>query len=474
MSDLVLDLRLDRVRYGARIALRDVSLRIARGEIVGVAGHVGAGKTTLALTAAGLLARATRAAIDGVVSHPAGGVPPASYVFANPWTQLTELGGTVEEEVAVGPENQALPPAEIRVRVDRALRAADGRALAARIPRALSGGELQRVSLASALALDAPLVVLDEPTAQLDPDAALRFADAVRALAAGGCGVLLVEQDLSLLAAVAGRVLVLADGAVLAEGAPRPLLERRPPLDERLGSIDRPPGRGHERTTPRSAPSGPPVLDVRALSAGYGEREVLRGVSFTLSRGEVAAWMGENGAGKSTLARAIMGLVPARSGSVVVGGTTLDALPVERRAAHVGLVFQNPAAQLFGRTVLEETLFGPRMLGRPREEALAGAEEALEAVGLGAERDTNPADLTPQAQRRLAIAATMASRPPLLILDEPTAGQDAAGRVWIAKALELQRARGAAAVITHDVAFAQRHCTQAVTLTGGQLSSIGM
>ena len=160
MSELVLELGIGRVRYGAHTALRDVSLRIARGEIVGVAGHVGAGKSTLALAAAGLLERATRATVEGRVDHPLGGAPPASFVFANPWTQLTELGGTVEEEVAVGPENQALPPAEIRARVDRALAAADGSAFPLRVPRELSGGELQRVALASALALEAPLVVL--------------------------------------------------------------------------------------------------------------------------------------------------------------------------------------------------------------------------------------------------------------------------------------------------------------------------
>ena len=462
-------LPISRVRYGEQLALRDIRLQVARGEIVGVAGHVGAGKSTLALAAAGLLARATRATIDGAIRHPAGGAPPASFVFANPWTQLTELGGTVEEEVAVGPENQALAPAAIRARVDAALAAAEAARFAARKPRELSGGELQRVALASALALDAPLIVLDEPTAQLDPEAAVRLGRAIRALAAGGRGVLLVEQDLRLLQAVASRVLVLADGGVLAEGDPRDLLARRPPLDPRLGSVE--PSREMVPMVARSR-NAPGLLEVRALAAGYGAREVLTGVSLTVARGAVAAWMGENGAGKSTLARAIMGLVPARGGSIFVDGASIDALPVECRARYVGLVFQDPAAQLFGRTVREEVLFGPRVLGFARADALAGAQEALDAVGLAGEAETNPADLTPQAQRRLAIAAAMASRPPFLILDEPTAGQDAAGREWIARALAIQAGRGAAAVITHDVEFAARRCTTFVTFAGGQVSNI--
>ena len=179
---------------------------------------------------------------------------------------------------------------------------------------------------------------------------------ALRALAAAGRGVLLVSQDLALLASVAQRVLVLADGAVAAEGDPRELLARRQPmLDPRLGALEPGGAGGPARQT---GAGGAPALEIRGLSAGYGARNVLDGVTLAVPRGITSAWMGENGAGKSTLARAVMGLVPARAGTISVSGMPLDALPVEGRARHVGLVFQNPAAQLFGRTVLEEALFG--------------------------------------------------------------------------------------------------------------------
>ncbi len=245
---------------------------MARGEIVGVAGHVGAGKSTLALAAAGLLERATRATIAGRVMHPAGGAPPACFVFANPWTQLTELGGTVEEEVAVGPENQALAPDAIRARVDRALARADGGALAPRIPRELSGGELQRVALASALALDAPLVVLDEPTAQLDPEAARRFVNAVRALASNGHGVLLVSQDLALLVSAASRVVVLADGAIVADGRSARVAHARTAARCAAGFGGTP---SRARRSGAGA-HGDPLLAISGLAAGYGDRDVLR------------------------------------------------------------------------------------------------------------------------------------------------------------------------------------------------------
>ncbi|HEX6966255.1 MAG TPA: ATP-binding cassette domain-containing protein [Gemmatimonadaceae bacterium] len=479
---LTLDIR--RIRYGRNtVALRDVALELEAGEIVGVAGHVGAGKTTLALAAAGLLGRSVAASIDGRIVHHGGGHPCAGFVFANPWTQLTELGGTVEEEVAVGPENQGVPSAAIRARVDRALALADATHLAQRVPRDLSGGELQRVALASALALDAPLLVLDEPTAQLDPESTDRFAQAVRSLAASGTAVLIVEQNLELLLTLATRVLVLADGAPLATGSPSEVLDRWPPLDARLGAPASVEIRARREMRDgrddayahagRCAPAArAPLLCIDDLCAGYGARDVLRDLSLTIPNGSITAWLGANGAGKSTLARTIMGLVPARRGAIHLGDIALDPLPVEERARHVGLVFQDPSRQLFSRTVLEEVMVAPSALGYPARDADHRAREALEAVGLEHELRVHPGDLSSQAQRRLAIAAAMAAGPRLLILDEPTAGQDAEGRAHIARALERQRERGAAAVITHDLAFAHGACDGGVTIDAGQVSFI--
>ncbi len=455
-----------------RIALGDIDLEIARGEIVGVAGHVGAGKSTLALAAAGLLGRSVPATIDGTIEHPLGGRPPAAFVFANPSTQLTELGETVEEEVAVGPENQALPSDVIRERVDGALALADATRLALRFPRELSGGEQQRVALASALALGAPLLVLDEPTAQLDPEAAAEFASALRSLRDRGAAILIVEQNLELLASLADRVLVLADGAVLASGAPSEVLGRVPPLDPRLGALRASAG-SIARMNREPIAHRDPLLVIDALTAGYDDRVVLRHLSLTLRAGEVVAWIGKNGAGKSTLARTIMGLVEARDGSIGVAGLELTKLPVHERARVVGLVFQDPRRQLFSRTVLEEVMFGPRTLGATRSAALSQSREALSVVGLDGREHEHPGDLAPQLQRRVAIASALASRPLFLMLDEPTAGQDAEGRDFIRAALELQRTRGAAAVITHDLKFAQDACDHNVTIIHGHLSHIG-
>jgi energy-coupling factor transport system ATP-binding protein len=466
----LVSVNLRRVSYGGgRDALRDVVLEVDRGEILGVVGHVGSGKTTLALAAAGLLGRGVPARIEGEIVHPSGAHPAAAFVFANPWTQLTELGGTVEEEVAVGPENQALPTGQIRSRVDTALDTVGIPMLAHRAPYQLSGGEVQRVALASALALDTPLLVLDEPTSQLDPDSSRGFADLLRSLAAGGKGIVLVEQDLELVRQVASRVLVLADGSPIAAGSPREVLDRWPPLDARLGA---PPHLEPPNEDDRASPpprGGAALLRVRDLIAGYDDREVLHGVTLDLPHGTAMAWLGRNGAGKTTLARTIMGLAAHRAGTIEVDGVSIGSLPVEMRARYVGMVFQDPGRQLFSRTLLEEALFGPRALGRQSAEADRSAREALTLVGLERREHAHPGDLSPQSQRLLAIASALASGPRLLILDEPTAGQDAAGRAHIARAIAYQRQRGAAAIITHDRHFASRVCDAAVTLDGGRL-----
>ncbi len=446
---------LERVSYGDRAVLRDVVLEIGQGEIVGVTGPVGSGKTTLALACAGLLGHAVPARIEGKIHHTSLALPVAGYVFDDPLAQLTGLGGTVEEEVAVGPENLAIPRDAIRARVDRALAAADAVHLAQRLPDELSGGERQRVALACALALEAPLLVLDEPTAQLDPDATERFGASLRALAANGTSVLLASQDVDLLRALAARVLVLEDGATKAFGRPGDVLVTP----------------AHTSASVEPGARGEPLFEAREVVVSYSDRTVLDGLTLDVPLGSATAILGENGAGKTTLARAIMGLVPARGGSISVSGRPLDGLPVHARARHVGLVFQDPSRQLFARTVLEEVAFGPRVLGASRHQAHDRAREALASVELGDLEGVHPGDLAPQTQRLVAIAAAMAARPSVLILDEPTAGQDEGGKRRIAAAIARQRAHGCAMVITHDLDFARRVCDRAVTLRNGRAAS---
>jgi energy-coupling factor transporter ATP-binding protein EcfA2 len=451
----VLSADLSSVSYGDRVVLRGIRLEVSAGEIVGVTGPVGSGKTTLALACAGLLGHAVPARIEGTIHHTSLAPPLAGYVFDDPLAQFTGLGGTVEEEVAVGPENLSIPRDAIRARVDRALVAADATHLASRQPDELSGGERQRVALACALALEAPLLVLDEPTAQLDPDATQRFGERLRGLAASGTSVLLVSQDTELLRSLATRVVVMGDGSARASGHPTEVLETTDHADASINDT------AHIE----------PLFEARQLVAAYADRVVLDGLTLDVPRGSATAILGENGAGKTSLARAIMGLLPTRGGSIAVGGQGLDGLPVHQRARHVGLVFQDPSRQLFARTVLEEVAFGPKVLGASTREAHGRAREALQALELAELERSHPGDLAPQTQRLVAIAAAMAASPPVLILDEPTAGQDEEGKRRIAAAIARQRGRGCALVITHDLPFARRACDQAVVLRNGRAVS---
>jgi energy-coupling factor transport system ATP-binding protein len=214
-----------------------------------------------------------------------------------------------------------------------------------------------------------------------------------------------------------------------------------------------------------------PVFEARGIVASYADRIVLDGLTLDVPRGSATAILGDNGAGKTTLARVIMGLVPIREGSLGVEGQRLEGLPTHHRARHVGLVFQDPSRQLFSRTVLEEVAFGPRALGIPQRQAQDRAREALAGVDLADLETVHPGDLAPQTQRLVAIAAAMASGPPVLILDEPTAGQDAEGKRRIAAAIARQRTRGCAMIITHDLAFARWVCDHAVVLRNGRAAS---
>jgi energy-coupling factor transporter ATP-binding protein EcfA2 len=171
------------------------------------------------------------------------------------------------------------------------------------------------------------------------------------------------------------------------------------------------------------------------------------------------------------LARAIMGLVPVRSGTIAVDGRRLETLPVHERARHAGLVFQDPSRQLFARTLLEEVAFGPRALGASHRQAQQQAREALAAVELTEQEKAHPGDLAPQTQRLVAIAAAMASRVGLLILDEPTAGQDVEGKRRIAAAIARQRTHGGVILMTHDVDFARRTCDRAFVISNGRAAS---
>jgi energy-coupling factor transporter ATP-binding protein EcfA2 len=475
----VLDLRAVTYTYpGARRpALREVTVAVEPGEFVVLAGLSASGKSTLLRAACGLVphfhggrfgGRALVGGLDTRDHGPADLATVAGTLFQDPETQV--VLGTVRHELAFPLENRGDGPAAVARGVEEVALALGIEGLLDRATSELSGGELQRVALGAALAGRPRLVLLDEPTSQLDPVAGDELVWLLRRLnEEWGTAVVLAEHRLERCLGHADRVIALADGAVGCDAPPRAFLEwsaehapalqtpaarlfalaglRPPPsgvrearatlrahglLDEPAPAAPAPPPRGVRRRDPYA-------VRARGLWCELpGARAVLRAVDLTLAPGERVALMGRNGAGKSTLLRHLAGLARPTRGRVEAAG-------------RVALLLQNPNDYLLHETV--------------REEASA---EALAAVGLGGLGARHPRDLSGGERQRLALAIVMdrGERPTAVLLDEPTRGMDRAAKADLAR--RLHGLEAAVLVATHDAEFAAAVGERVVLLADGR------
>ena len=411
-------------------ALQDVSLELEPGEVVALLGPSGSGKSTLLRALAGLVphfhggrfsGRVVVAGLDTRSTRPAALAGTVATVFQDPEDQVVMT--IVANEVAFGLENLGVNPAEIWPRVERALAAVDALHLWGRKSVELSGGELQRVCLASALALEPQLLLLDEPTSQLDPEATALFLAAVERL---GATVVLSEHRVARALELANRVLFVDGGRIAFDGAPSEaaawLAAERPCWTEAC-------------VEPTQALSDEVVLRARDISFAYREAvPVLEGVDLEIRRGEIVALEGANGSGKTTLARIVCGLVEPHAGTVEVAG-------------RAGYLSQDP-----GRYLVEETAVAEVALAVKRDEQRARV--ALEAADLGWAAARHPRDLSSGERERLALAAVAVAEPDLLVLDEPTRGLDPDRKAELAARLDAYAAAGrGVVVVTHDPDF---------------------
>jgi len=463
------------VSYGSHAALADVSLSIGAGEFVLISGPSGCGKSTLALALAGLIPQAVparvsgRVMVDGLDTQQAP-VPALArmvgIVFQNPATQL--FNTTVEEEVGFAPRNIGLSAAEIQARVDEALEAVGIGHLRKRKLRALSGGEQQRVAIASVLSLRPSVLVLDEPTAHLDWRGVEQLLGALERLRREhGVTVILIEHRLAAAASVATRVVLMERGRIVADGAPEVLLSDRAllaTLGLRYPWCDV--GRRVDPVGPAPRPRGDePLVALYGVSAGYGRHRVLDGLDLAIYPGQFVALVGENGAGKSTVARVLADIVRADRGKVE-WHPSLRRLPAGQR---VGLLFQNPLNQLVCDYVDEEVAYGPTnyRVGADLGTLLAAAD--LEGL-----RRCRIQNLSAGQQQRTALAAALAVRPRLLILDEPTMGQDWAHLSRLMDYLTQLNENGQAILlITHDDRLVCRYARRIVRMAGGRIVADG-
>lgn len=486
-------------------ALTDLSLEINAGEFVLVIGRSGSGKSTLLRCINGLVPHVSGGRFSGRVmvnsldtryNEPSELALHAGFVFQEPEAQfVTER---VEDELAFGMENMGVLRHTMRKRMEEVLDLLGIAALRRRTIDSLSGGEQQRVAIAAALALQPRVLVLDEPTSQLDPLAAEEVLAALARLNADlGLTIVLSEHRLERVAQHADRVIYMQGSTQPIIGSPREVLAQidlAPPVTK-LGkalsweplpltvkegrrstisdirfriadehpSIDRSVDRKSDITNRKSA-----ILELDRVSYAYGDHPALRNVSLQVQAGEFVAVMGRNGSGKTTLLKCAVGLLKPRSGVVRVMNEDIRDKRVDEVAQQVGYVPQDPGALLFAETVIDELRF--TLKNHHIENGQATSMELLATLGLDRLVQSYPRDLSTGERERVALASIFVVHPLLLLLDEPTRGLDYANKEKLLATLKHWQQEGKAiVVVTHDVEWVARAADRVLLMAEGEV-----
>jgi len=462
------------VSYGTTSVLQNVSFDVKDGDCLVITGGSGCGKSTLAHVLTGLIPNSIPAKVEGVVNINEVDVLQSSVeatarqvgiVFQNPRAHLFHL--RVDDEVAFGPRNLGFNEEEVAARVDWALNAVGLADFREQKPANLSGGQIQRLAIAAALAMNPKVLVLDEPTASLDVPGTHNVINALETLKRQyGLTIVLIEHRLAEVRRLADRVLVMDEGHIAAQGN----------FGEVLGNYDVLRRYGLRRPTAETladwsdllAPNRhhpedqQPLLDLRNLSAGYEGQAIIHDVNLKIFQGEFVALVGDNGTGKSTLALAAAGLLKPIAGEVMINGTSRP-----RPGLDIALLFQNPADQLFTDSVDEEVAFAPRNYRRFDQ---AAHETTLASADLNHLRARRPFSLSIGQQQRTALASCIALRPALVILDEPTLGQDWRHLQQLMDCIARLNQNGTAILlITHDYKLVHHYARRVILMEKGRL-----
>ncbi len=455
-------------------AIEAIDLALERGEFLVLMGPTGAGKSTLATCINGLIPHFHKGKLEGNVivcgkntrEHTVAQMAEdVGLVFQDFEAQL--FSTNVELEVAFGPENFAVPREEIGQRIIENLAYVGLSDFRNRPPSTLSGGQKQKLAVASVLALQPKVLVMDEPTTDLDPISKMGIFEITNRLRQRSDLTLLVVEHETEEVLQANRIALLKDGRLVKVGPAHEIL-RDVDLIESLGLMPLGITRFFKDMSPEASTAAVdlPLLPVEAETAyrnngwqvcpqTYGalvakEAEAeqtfrakdpliccrdlefsypngvkaLDGISLDIYPGDIVAIVGQNGSGKTTLAKHFNGLLLPTSGTVMVNGKTTKEQGIFRLGQSVGYVFQNPDHQIFSETVYDEVSFGPRLRGLPADQIEARVAETLKAVGLEGAEEEDPFSMTKSARQRVAVAAVLAVQPDVLILDEPTTGLD--------------------------------------------------
>ena len=495
-------------RRGDRKALDEIDFDLREGEMVALMGRTGAGKSTLCRCLNGVIPKFQKGEFSGDVQI--FGVPTkdkriyelaqdVGLVFQDFEPQL--FSTSVELEVAFGPENIALPRDEIADRIKYALSMVRLEGFENRQPYNLSGGEKQRLAIASILSIKPKVLVLDEPTTDLDPQGRHDILAALKKLRDESVSLLIVEQDAEDVID-ADRIVIMDAGRILVSGKPGDILADvqfleqhgiRPPQIARLfqSTADEPvPFTAEEAYHQLNDPFdeekfktlqqederkkdkyGDVAIEVRGLKYSYpGMGNVLNGIDLQIREGEFAAIIGQNGSGKTTLAKHFNGLLRPSEGTILCYGRDAADMNVSELGRITGYVFQNPDHQIFASIVRDEITFGPRNYGLSQEEISRNVAEALEAVELQGYEENDPFSLTKGERQRVAVASVLACKPKILVLDEPTTGLDYSQQKSM---MELLRSLNAAGhtiiIITHALWVVAEYAHRAIVMYEGSV-----
>ncbi|MGD9029918.1 MAG: energy-coupling factor transporter ATPase [Anaerolineae bacterium] len=509
---------LDDVSYmypkSPELVLRDICLEINRGEFLGLIGPTGAGKTTLLLSLNGIVpqfyggrfyGRATVAGLDTLENPISTLARHVAVVFQDPETQL--IATSVENEIAFALENLLIPRETILGRIPQVLEAVRLEGTRTKHPHELSGGQKQRLAIAAALALQPDVLILDEPTSQLDPVGTEEVFATVRELNREyGVTIVMASHAAEEMAQYADRVALLSGGELATCGPPGEIYsdvnllrehhlrppqvaqvffasklwdqESSPPpvrMDEGIRALDRLQEKASvslpdDLPNPRE-PDSPPLLSVQDVGYVYDDGTVaLRGVSMDVREGEYVLIIGQNGAGKTTLVKHFLSLLEPTEGIVTFGGADTRELAVSELASRIGYIAQNPDNQIFNQTVEDEVAFALRNLDFPSAEVEERTVETLTAMGLLERRKDHPLALPKGDRARVVIAAILAMEPEVVIFDEPTTGQDYRGAKYILDvSRRLHQVGKTVIVITHHLYLMPEYAERVIVMGKGTI-----
>lgn len=488
----------------AEPTLKQINLSIGQGEKVLLVGPSGSGKSTLGQLINGLIPNHHKGQMTGRFLL-AGQSAFEQSIYDKSKLVSTVLqdtdgqfiGLSVAEDIAFALENDQVPVEEMKTKVDLWSKRLGLDSLLQHRPQDLSGGQKQRVSLAGVLVDESPILVFDEPLANLDPKTSqdmLALIDEIHQTE--NVTTLIIEHRLEeVLASSVDRIILVADGQIVFDGHPDDLLRSQLLLEHGIReplylSVLREQGLDLSRLVslsqleqlalpPLSLPpfvsnkqqeSKPDLLVVKDLSVAYGlERQVLSQLSFTVKKGERLALVGQNGAGKSTLAKALCQFVPSQ-GQFVYQGQDISADTIKERAERIGYVLQNPNQMISQTMIFDEVALGLRLRQVSEEEVIKKVEETLKICGLYPYRHWPIAALSFGQKKRVTIASILVLNPEIILLDEPTAGQDFHHYREIMDFLdELNQAGHTIIMITHDMQLMLEHSDRALVLAQGQI-----